>query len=91
MKKKYIAPTVCVERFELAEHIASCGDTNVTDGNNFGTPTHYDGNSCVFVSNGGEATMFLGDNDSCIMKIDPDDTYIGCYNTPDGTVSMFAS
>lgn len=90
MKKKYVAPTVCVEYFELAEHIASCG-TTVADGNSFGKPTHQDGNSCVFVSNGGVVTMFLDGNKDCTMKTDPDNMIVGCYNTPDGTVSMFAS
>lgn len=91
MKKKYTAPKVCVERFGLSEHIAACGSTNVTDGNNFGRPNHYDGNSCAFVSNGGEISMFVSGNSLCTTVADPDNMFIGCYNTPDGTVSMFAS
>lgn len=90
MKKKYIAPRVSVEYFELAEHIASCGVT-VADGNAFGNPTHQDGNSCEFVTNGGAATMFLDGNSKCTIKTDPDNMIVGCYNTPDGTISMFAS
>lgn len=101
MKKVYKKPVAVVECFELAEHIASCGDTTVGTGNMFGKPNHYSGSNCEFdMTAFGGGQMFLSTNGECDDypvgvtddgKIDMDGFESACYNTPDGIISMFAS
>lgn len=91
MKKQYQKPIVIVESFVLAEHVAACGDTTVAGGNAFGKPNLRDETAgCEFILNDGVTSLFI-DPDQCSMITDPDNMIIGCYNTPDGTNSVFAS
>lgn len=97
MKKTYQKPIVVVENFELTEHIASCGSTTVGSGNAFGKPNHYGGTNCEFkISDSGGIALFLESNNECTMEVQVDEEgnlvgWAGCYNTPDGNISMFAS
>lgn len=91
MKKVYTTPRCYIEMFELSEHIAACGTTTVATGNAYGMPNHYSGTNCEFILNSGVAAMFLDSNVECSIPTDPENMIAGCYNTPDGTVSFFAS
>lgn len=91
MKRQYQKPYIVIESFALAEHVAACGTKTVGTGNAFGKPNHWSEKSdCEFVLNDGVTTLFV-DPDQCSMITDPDNMIIGCYNTPDGTNSIFAS
>lgn len=90
MKKQYQKPYIVIESFALAEHVAACGTTTVGTGNAFGKPNHWsEKTDCEFVLNDGTTTLFT--EGACTMPTDPDNMIIGCYNTPDGTNSVFAS
>ena len=91
MKKQYQKPMVVIESFALAEHVAACGTTTVGTGNALGTPNHWsEQTDCEFILNDGE-TMLFTDMDQCNWYTEKDNMTIGCYNTPDGTNSVFAS
>lgn len=90
MKKQYQKPYIVIESFALAEHVAACGTTTVGTGNAFGTPNHWsEKTDCKFILNDGTTTLFS--EGACTIPTDPDNMTIGCYNTPDGTNSVFAS
>ena len=88
MKKVYTKPVVVIEKFEVSEHIAACGNTTVAHGNYLGTPNYANGIQCEFVN--GDGKMFLFENNECIAKT-LEDNPLGCYNTPTGPISFFAS
>lgn len=97
MKKAYQKPIAVVESFELTEHIASCGSTTVGNPNVIGKPNHYGGSNCEFLVTGGNGiTLFLESNKECSLQVQVDEEgnilgWGGCYNTPDGNISMFSS
>lgn len=78
MKKTYEKPQVYMERFELAEHIATC-NFKVNSGDEW---------SCTATGTleGDSSTLFADENTSCL------DHYEGyCYTSSQAFVSVFNS
>lgn len=89
MKQTYTKPTLRVERFTIAQSIAtSCGWVN---GTTYGKPNHADKVNCGW-DDGFGSVYWLNETENCTTKvgIDFEHTEV-CYNNPNGNVTIFAS
>lgn len=89
MKKEYKRPTIEMEQFTLAAHIASCG-LGANSGNSFGKPLHQN-SDCAWQDAFGNH-IFADKVDSQCEDKYGDGEYEGiCYNTPSLSNRIFAS
>lgn len=92
MKKKYVAPKIYIESFQLNQHLAgSCG-AGTKKGNEFGRPLLYTKRSCAWEDTGFGDTVFLIGMDVCDNQIHENQSYEAiCYNSPTAGYSIFSS
>ncbi|MEI3339217.1 MAG: hypothetical protein V8R80_04075 [Eubacterium sp.] len=90
MKKEYKRPTIEIEEFTLAAHIASCG-VGANSGNSFGKPLMSEtGCGGAWVDAFGD-TIFGKGNHACETQYG-DGIFQGlCYNTPHPSLKIFCS
>lgn len=88
MKKEYRRPTIVIEQFTLAAHIASCGVG--ANSSPLGTPTMKSQGECGFKLPNNRVVFTDSAND-CTFKIKGDQFRGYCYNVPTASMSLFSS
>lgn len=88
MKKKYMRPTVLIEQFTLAAHIANCGAGGNHD-NALGTPTHGSINNCGWKVPTG--LVIFTQKGACQELVGEGEYGDYCYNNPNPSYKVFSS
>lgn len=89
MKKEYRRPTIEIEEFKLAAHIAASCGLGANSGNSFGKP-HFQQGACGWLDRRGKV-IFTADIDDCDVKY-ADGVYNRyCYHTPQDETRCFNS
>lgn len=80
MKKSYVKPSLFMESFEMAEHIARCGiNHSGAENNEWGFKAYFHENDCHATIFEGAATIFAS-MAACGMEIDDSSFLGGCYH-----------
>lgn len=88
MKQTYVKPSIVVERFSLAQSIASGCDARNED---WGHCNHWSKNTCGWQLPDGY-TVIWASNPPCNDLYGPDEPFQGiCYNNPEGGMTIFGS
>lgn len=86
MKKKYVKPSIMMEKFNLAQHVAGCGASDKT--NQFGEPNIWSKATCSWTVPSG-VVVFTNKDAGC--KFLTEEFEGVCYNAPTPANSVFGS